>query len=209
MILRPRRISRKSNVSLPPGKQPRGFVFLAVQHLASGSRQRLKCLRKRSCWGPNVCSWEILFPNSGSGRQVLRDHSLPGHCSLRGRCDGLLMMALGDGLHCSTPELLRGADVSRIKFLRCKAPFRRWILYDTREFRGRWMRSRPPHEGSQLLTSTRSAWNVRVSRQVYFKKAAQHDDARHIRPSKFSTLLVLDPVSTSAARCRAGSEGIA
>jgi hypothetical protein len=33
----------------------------------------------------------------------------------------------------------------------------------------------------------RSARNVRVSRQVYFKTAAQLDDARHIRPSKLST----------------------
>ena len=50
---------------------------------------------------------------------------------------------------------------------------------------------------------------LRVSRQVYSKTAAQLDDARHIRASKLSTLLVLDPVSTSAARCRAGSVSIA
>ncbi len=71
------------------------------------------------------------------------------------------------------------------------------------------MRSRPPHQSSKLLTSTHSARNVRVSRQVYFNRVAQLDDARHIRARKLSTLLVLDPVSTLAARCRAGSEGIA
>jgi hypothetical protein len=38
---------------------------------------------------------------------------------------------------------------------------------------------------------------------------AQLDDARHTRPGKLSALLVLDPISTSAARCRVGSVSIA
>ena len=46
------------------------------------------------------------------------------------------------------------------------------------------MRSRPPHQSSQLLTSTHSARNVRVSRQVYFKRVAQLDEARHILSSQ-------------------------
>jgi hypothetical protein len=68
-----------------------------------------------------VCSWQILFSNSGSRRQVLHDHHWRATVLAAVGGEGLRMMALGDGLDCSTLELLTPA-------FRCKAPFRRWIL---------------------------------------------------------------------------------